>query len=86
MTPKENLVSNIGFLEDATHTRDKGDKRENFERKELVFPLLHPPFMLKNYGMDRKYFEAFLMKKVSKKRVSKKDIFLNLIQKLWHRK
>lgn len=81
ITPKENLVSNIGFSEDATHTRDKGNIRENFERKELVFPLLHPPFMLKNYEMDRKYFEAFL-----KKGVSKKDVFLNLIEKLWHRK
>jgi len=81
ITPKKNLVSNIGFSEDATHTRDKGNKRENVERKELVFPLLHPPFMLKNYEMDRKYFEAFL-----KKRVAKKNVFLDLIEKLWHRK
>lgn len=81
ITPIENLISNIGFSEDATHTTSKGDKRENLERKELVFPLVHPPFMLKNYEMDRKHFETFL-----KKSVSKKDVFLNLIERLWHRK
>jgi hypothetical protein len=77
ITPKENLISNIGFSEEATHTTNKGDKRENLERKELEFPLVHPSFMLKNYEMDHKYFEVFL-----KRSKPPKKKFLNLIKKI----
>jgi hypothetical protein len=77
ITPKENLISNIGFSEEATHTTNKGDKRENLERKELEFPLVHPSFMLKNYEMDHKYFEVFL----KRSRPPKKKL-LNLIKKI----
>ena len=77
ITPKVNLISNIGFSEEATHTTNKGDERENLERKELEFPLVHPSFMVKNYEMDHKYFEVFL-----KRRRSPKKNFLNLIEKI----
>ena len=37
-----NLVNNIGFIEEATHTSYKGDPRNHLKRGELIFPLKHP--------------------------------------------
>ena len=39
--PAKNLISNIGFREDATHTKRRGHIRENFPQGK-VFPLRHP--------------------------------------------
>lgn len=40
--PKENLISNIGFGKNATHTTDIADKRANRPTHNLQFPLIHP--------------------------------------------
>jgi hypothetical protein len=48
--PSENLVQNIGFGEDATHTTDElgcGPPARN-----LAFPLSHPPFVLRDDRAD----------------------------------
>ncbi len=41
-TPRVNLVSNIGFGEDATHTFSTPAGREFTARGRIEFPLLHP--------------------------------------------
>ena len=42
--PKENLVSNIGFGNDSTHTfSSEGDKRAYLPLRAMSFPLRHPP-------------------------------------------
>jgi hypothetical protein len=46
VVPAVNLVTNLGFRDDATHTRDSGDERANLPTQELNFPLRHPPFMI----------------------------------------
>lgn len=50
--PCVNLVSNIGFSDDATHTKIKNDKLSDLKRFELDFPLVHPPFYVINRKMD----------------------------------
>jgi hypothetical protein len=80
ITPEKNLISNIGFSKDATHTKDKGDKREKLTRNELEFPLLHPAFMVRNYELDHKYFVSFI-----KQNVPKNGVFLNIVKKLLRR-
>ena len=40
--PHRNLVCNIGFGEDATHTRDPGSVFANMPVQEMTFPLIHP--------------------------------------------
>jgi hypothetical protein len=40
--PNVNLISNIGFGINATHTVDLDSKFSNLETKELTFPLKHP--------------------------------------------
>jgi hypothetical protein len=47
-----NLISNIGFDIDATHTSDKGNSRENLPVTDAILPLVHPPFVLRNLSAD----------------------------------
>ncbi len=50
--PKVNLVSNIGFDENATHTKDLDNPRAFLPAELIEFPLLHPPFILRNVRAD----------------------------------
>jgi hypothetical protein len=50
--PEVNLVSNIGFGVDATHTV-KSCFLENLPVAEMKFPLVHPKFMMRNSVADR---------------------------------
>ncbi len=49
--PNVNLVSNIGFDKNATHTTVKSNFT-NVARKKMIFPLQHPPFMLRDTIAD----------------------------------
>jgi hypothetical protein len=64
IVPNKNLVLNIGFGEDATHTFSKGDIRANNTAKELEFPLKHPKFMVRDVKSDKRYFFKYLFLKV----------------------
>lgn len=50
--PKVNLVSNIGFGPEATHTRDTKNSLFNMPATSMNFPLNHPPIMTRNYSAD----------------------------------
>lgn len=43
ISPTQNLISNIGFGKDATHTHDNKSERQNMKRQEFNQPLVHPP-------------------------------------------
>ena len=47
-----NLISNIGFGEQSTHTRKK-NKYIDLPTEALDFPLKHPPFIIRNSQADR---------------------------------
>lgn len=66
ITPQKNLIANIGFGEDATHTKSKNDVRGFLKRNDLGFPLSHPDAIIKNYELDYRYFEAFIKRHESK--------------------
>lgn len=51
--PNENLVTNVGFGPEATHTK-KASRYANLANRELRFPLSHPPFVLADARGDRK--------------------------------
>jgi hypothetical protein len=40
--PAQNLVKNIGFDSDATHTKETSNPAADLKKYELSFPLLHP--------------------------------------------
>jgi hypothetical protein len=58
--PKVNLIKNIGFSREATHT-----KREvlvaNLESHAIPFPIKHPPFCYQDQFLDFIAFQYFFM-------------------------
>ena len=50
--PNKNLVENIGFGIDATHTFDESSKFANLNTNDIVFPIKHPQFMLRDKAAD----------------------------------
>ena len=57
IVPRENLISNIGFGDDATHTRGP-DPRAALPTHDLSFPLAHPPFVTSSSGYDAAFIDA----------------------------
>jgi hypothetical protein len=58
--PQVNLVSNLGFGDGATHTIDVVDNYANIPVEQQHFPLIHPPFVIRNSQADR-FFDNFLL-------------------------
>lgn len=50
---RNNLINNIGFDEDSTHTTSPGDRRANLPVTEMEFPLRHPPVVAPDAEFDR---------------------------------
>ncbi len=65
--PKCNLVENIGFGDDATHTFGTPDK-SYVETGEIEFPLRHPQYIIDNYKYNER-FENVLLKSNFLKRI-----------------
>jgi hypothetical protein len=55
--PSTNLISNIGFREDSTHTKNPDDERADIPTIEMTFPLKCPPYMVRDTKADRRIFE-----------------------------
>ena len=68
ISPSINLICNIGFGEGATHTTWVGDKKGNLPTGEMVFPLRHPPYIVRDREADELIFEeAFVPQQPRKK-------------------
>lgn len=57
--PNENLVQNIGFSKNATHTTNEKSKVAENAAKEILFPLEHPEFILVNRAADKDLFARY---------------------------
>jgi hypothetical protein len=55
--PTANLISNLGWRFDATHTRTRGSALGNAPVESAGFPLHHPPRVVLNPSRDRALFE-----------------------------
>lgn len=53
VTPEMNLVSNIGFGNNSTHTGDTGSSIANLPLVPMSFPLRHPQDVMRNYEADQ---------------------------------
>ena len=60
--PCTNLVSNIGFGEDATHTHSLGSSLANLKRGEITFPISHPLYVIEDIQRDNIWSKQILMK------------------------
>lgn len=76
IAPKFNLVSNIGFGTQSTHTFDTDSEFANLPISKLVFPLIHPKKVERNLAFDYKELKIqfrsqskiiSLLKKIKKK-------------------
>ncbi|MFD2784661.1 nucleotide-diphospho-sugar transferase [Hymenobacter rubripertinctus] len=67
VVPAVNLVGNIGFGDDGTHTLDAADEFADVPTRELAFPLHHPDFVLADRRRDRQRFREFLWGRVAAK-------------------
>lgn len=50
--PSVNLVSNIGFGEQATHTKQQSSPIAALDLGKMVFPLRHPPYVVRDEQAD----------------------------------
>jgi len=60
IVPKINLVKNLGFGKDATHTQNGKSKSAFLEAGTMEFPLMHPPFIMRDFESDNRYFKTFI--------------------------
>ena len=58
--PNKNLINNIGFGPDATHSKsiEHYKKFMNFSLEEMVFPLEHPPYVVRDKEADMLRFKV----------------------------
>ena len=55
VAPRYNLISNLGFQEEATHTRHADPLRQNLPTQALTFPLTHPPCLFVDERLNTHY-------------------------------
>jgi hypothetical protein len=53
--PSVNLVQNIGFGPDSTHTKHAGDPLVRLEAQPIAFPLVAPAVLAPDYSADRQF-------------------------------
>jgi hypothetical protein len=67
--PNVNLVSNIGFSDEATHTKS-GSRLSKISAKEMIFPLVHPTFIVRDTQSDnftqKNIFKLSLLSRIKK--------------------
>jgi hypothetical protein len=51
--PNTNVISNIGFGKDATHTMDVNSIVNDIPASEMEFPLQHPPYVVRDKEIDQ---------------------------------
>ena len=62
IVPAINLVTNIGFGENATHTNTNISLSNINIDQGMSFPLIHPEKILRNVQLDKKFFNSFVLK------------------------
>ncbi len=71
--PNVNLISNIGYTQEATHTKEEESPYNQIPVEAMNFPLKHPPFIVRNVQADRftEYtlydYQPNLLKRVNQK-------------------
>lgn len=67
--PNQNMIKNVGFGDDATHTISANDARQYNEAQEIDFPLAHPKFIIRDIKADRRYFKYFFKDTIVKRKL-----------------
>ena len=60
--PKKNLIQNIGFGQDATHTKNEQNIRGLKKSNEISFPLSHPNIVFTSYAYETAFMNEQKLK------------------------
>lgn len=52
IVPNNNLIANIGYTDEATHTFNPASRFNQMSSQEIILPLTHPPYMVRNVSAD----------------------------------
>ena len=78
IVPNLNLVSNIGFGEESTHTNFKLDIRGDMKNFKIELPLRHPSLIIRDQISENKFYKNFIKISLFSKIIQKiKKIFFN---------
>ena len=58
IAPTKNLITNIGFGEDSTHTANTESSAANRQRYDLDLPLTHPTFIIPDAEADTQEYQS----------------------------
>ena len=72
--PKMNMISNIGFGSNATHTFNKNDFGSSLKTYKMNFPLIHPQTIAVSQSFDKKFGATVFYKTPS--------IYRRIVQKI----
>lgn len=70
IVPSRNLIQNIGFGDESTHTKGAIDKRFNIVFE--VYNIKHPAYILRNKIFDKEFLTQFVYKKSVFRRITTK--------------
>jgi hypothetical protein len=77
--PAVNLVSNIGFGKDATHTLRKSNRFAALPVEEMSWPLRHPPYMVREERADR-FTQGTMFRQPSLFRRAAKRVYRSVVR------
>ncbi|GEM_PF-4925566 len=75
IVPNKNLISNIGFGEEALHTKNSSSRWANLKTEPMDFPLVHPKFFIKDTYADKIYM-------LERKKESTNKIHQRIVKKI----
>jgi hypothetical protein len=77
VAPKQNMIKNIGFGSDATHTFDVSSKCSNSRIGDVKFPLVHN-FRVKNSPLISDFYDrnVFFRKRILSRMLAKLKNFI----------
>lgn len=81
--PDRNLISNIGFGKNATHTKNEDHEYASLPVTPMEFPLKHPPHKLVNRTADDYHFKK-MSAKLDNLKKKRPNYFLKVKNKLIH--
>ena len=80
--PSLNMIKNIGFGENATHTKNNEDSRAEMMALEIEFPLKHPSYVIRDALEERILYRSMYKKSLITEILSKIKIWI----KIWVKK
>lgn len=67
IVPMDNLVMNLGFGSEATHTKNGASKYLKLKANDIALPLKHPKRIVRDWNSDKRYFKTLIVERLLSK-------------------